>query len=223
MVHRAPLEVSSVGKDLFGRLTERKCRGLLEPSPGVGPIQETAGPRQADRIAHEMIAPQVPFYVVCEVIGLTPKAREEALAKLRIRRPPGRTESHRRSRPPAEARCDRVGIPCQLPSTRVREVAAIDPVSDVFFVESARLRRARAVCRDNSGEFPCPRVIVQRHRPKSAVIARTEQPIRRPAERPFFVEMAKDSLRQTVDDRLVVCERHVARHCGKVLLAESSY
>jgi hypothetical protein len=66
--------VAPVREDLFVRLFGSKLSRGAKPPVGVGAIEEATRPSEADGIAHEVVASNVPFNVLGQVCGLSPEA-----------------------------------------------------------------------------------------------------------------------------------------------------
>src|SRR5580704_1273259 len=202
VVHWAPLEVSPVRENLFAGLSDRKIKGLIPPANRDLSVKKTRRPGQANGIANEMIAPQIPLDIPTQMFGLLPETRMKSLGERRLGRPPARTELQRRSRPPANSRGNCIGVPGQVPSTGLVEIATLDPVADQIAKKLGRHRGTWILRRGDLREFPGPMVIMQRDCPEPAVIAWPQQPVWRPTQHPFFIQVLKEAPRQSADDCL---------------------
>src|ERR1700678_34831 len=130
VVHRAALEVPPVRENLFPGLSERKANGLIPPEIRDRSIKEAPRAGQANGIANEMIAPQIPLDIPTQMCGLLPETRMKSLGERRLIRPPARTKHQRRSHPPADSRGNCIRVPGEVPSARLVEIAPLDPVAD---------------------------------------------------------------------------------------------
>ena len=139
VIHRAALEVSAVAQDLFANLIGGKRRGRPSQCGACGPLEKSARPRQADRVAQQMIAPQVPFDVAGQVVRLPPEARKKSTAKVDHAGPPRRSQQAGPSESTSRCGWRSRKRSRQEGCSRGREVAAIDPSGKVFREQLAGL------------------------------------------------------------------------------------
>src|ERR1700733_13236878 len=197
VIHRAALEMAPVRENLFAGLfvCQSHRESLIAIAVQIAVVQrETSRPSEADGVANEVIAAQVPFDVVEKMIRLPAIAFVKRVFKLRVAVPFGE-ELQGGPRPPLEARGDRGTVPAQITRVGPRDVTTFDPVAGEFAEEIVRARSMRRLAAGNHRELPGPAVIVERDRPQPAFLAPTQRPVGRASERPLFIQVQKATLR----------------------------